>query len=189
MLHIFRLFYLWQDNMLTFIKEESFFICLTWVYPALSGIIVSLSLGENFLSNNNTHIFPELPILWDHIWWSISFVYKLFGITNFLFIATTSITHIFLFLRQRQLEKQRAEGIRVITYNRDGVTISRRAPDLQSSHKLWKHYRTVVTPQASFYSLLFTLLHFFVFAVFNDPFFGQIAIFLSFSRTLIWNRT
>ena len=183
MLHVFRLFYLNQDTMLTYIKEKNFFICLTWLHPALSGIIVSILLGENFLSHNNTHIFSTTPILLDDIWGSFPFVYKLFGISNFLIVAATSIIQVLLFIRQRQLEKQRADGMMVITYNMDGVTISRRAPDLQSSHKLWKHNRTVVTPKASFFSflltLLSTLLH--VFGFFS-PFLGQLVIFLAFSR-------
>ena len=45
----------------------------------------------------------------------------------------------------------------VITYNRDGVTISRRSPDQPSCHKLWKHNRTVVSPKASLLSFLLSM--------------------------------
>ena len=83
--------------------------------------------------------------------------YKLFFLSNCLSIFITVVTHILLFNRLRHLEKKRAEGIMVITYHRDGVTISRNSPDLLTNKKLWKHNRTVVSPKASLMSFILSI--------------------------------
>ena len=189
MLHVFRLFYLNQDTMLTYIKEENFFICLTWLHPTLCGIIVSMLLGENFFSSNTLSIWysycAKTPILWEEIMGSL--VYKVFGLSQSVILISTFIIQILIVKRQRQLYKQIANGIMVEIYQRDGVTISSRSPDLQSSHKLWMHTRTVVTPQASLFSFSYTLLLALprIFYFFNmDPSglstSGELIIFLTF---------
>ena len=160
-LDLFRLFYLCEDTMLTHIKEESFFNCLTYLHPALSGIIVSLLLGENFLASEKSHTSLlyyssclKKPILWKEFHWSL--YYNVFDLSDIVIVSITFCIQIALYLRQKNLENQRAEGIMVITYNRDDITISNRRPHQPSCHKLWRHNRTVVTPQASFFSHLLT---------------------------------
>ena len=64
-----------------------------------------------------------------------------------------------LFKKQNQLQKQRAEGIMVVTYNQDNVTIQMRCPDTKTGRKLSKFYRTAVTPKASFLSYLLLILY------------------------------
>ena len=60
---------------------------------------------------------------------------------------------------KRKLEEQKSQGIMVVNYRDiEGVTISKRGPHVESSHKLWKHNRTVVTPVASFMSFLLNCL-------------------------------
>ena len=136
-------------------------------------------LGGNFLNSNEPHTSfiwysscSKIPIIWQKFTGSI--FNNVFALLHIVVLLFGFVTHIALLLSQRQLKKQIADGIMIITYNMDGVTISRRAPDLQSSHTLWKHNRTVVTPEASFFSLLLTwisiLLHVFVF---YGPFLAQ----------------
>ena len=199
MINNFRLFYLCQDTIITSINEESFFNFLTWLLPALSGIFVSILLGENFLYDNGSHtpyIFysscSKKSILWEETRGKI--VYLGIGISFFPIIATTIIIHVVIYIRQRQLEKERVEGSMGLTYNRDGVPISRKDPR-GASHKLWKHNRTVVTPEASLFSFLFMLLYhfahiYFLFAV-ESPYhstFGQSIPFLgAFSLFFLFN--
>ena len=83
---------------------------------------------------------------------------NVFALSHIVVILVGFGTHIALFLSQRQLEKQVADGIMVITYNMDGVTVTRRTPDKPSYQKLFRHNRTVVAPQASFLSFLLNLL-------------------------------
>ena len=116
-------------------------------------------LGENFLESNQSHTSfgwysscSKIPILWEGLIGSIAsntFVMSLMVINPIAIGIQIS-----LFMKKRQLQKQRADGIMVITYNRDGVSISSRARDQTSCHKLWRYNRTVVSPQASLCSFL-----------------------------------
>ena len=162
-LDIFRLYYLYQDTMLNYMKEERFFTHLSRLHLALSGIFVSMLLGENFCNSNEFHtIFiwhsscRKIPIHWEESNWSV--YYNVHAVSGMILIFIAFGTQIALFKRKRQLEKLRADGIMVINYNRDGVTISRRTPDQLSCQKLWRHNRTVVTPKASFLSFLLSLV-------------------------------
>ena len=76
------------------------------------------------------------------------------GVSLFIALAT----HILLFYRVGELGKKRAEGNMVVNYQRDGVTISKREPDLQTSKKLWMYNRTIVSPKASLMSFIFNIL-------------------------------
>ena len=159
----YRLFYLYQDDMLTFVGEESFFICLTWFHPALSGIIVSILLGEKLLDSNPLHtsLFwysscSKIEILWEEF--DTSIAYNIFSVSSIVIVSATIIAHILLLVRHRQLRKKVAEGRMVITYNVGGVMISRRNEDSSSCRKLWRHERTAVTPQASLVSFIFRLV-------------------------------
>ena len=149
--------------MVLYIKEESFFKSLKWFHHLLTGIIASMMLGESRLDPNESHslhIFysfcSKKPIHWKEF--QGSFANKMFAETQMILMALTFVSQIFIFLRKRHLEKQRREGVMVVIYNMDGVTISRRGPDIGSSHKLWRHNRTAVTPKASFVSFLLSLL-------------------------------
>ena len=166
MLH--RLFYLNEETLIPYINEETLFNGLYWLNPSLSAIIVSVLLGENFLSYSESH--SGCLSVWlspcsssiiqgeENCKFEMSFVYKVFALSHLTFIFMTVITQILLKIRQRQLEKEKVEGIMVVTYSsRDGVTISTRGPNLRVAHTLWKHNRTVVTPRASFFSFLATL--------------------------------
>ena len=132
-------------------EEENFFSSIFWIHPAIACLIVSILLGENFLSQKTP---CDSFCTWDKFEGVIFFL----GLKNVLCNLITLVTHILMFQRKRKLEKQRTLGIMVVIYNEDGVTISKRGPDVQSSHKLWKHNRTVVTPMASLMSFLFNCL-------------------------------
>ena len=195
MLHLFRLFYLYQDTMSSYIKEESFFICLTWLYPLLSGTIVSVLLGENFLnSNQSTSLIwysscSKTPVLWEEFDGSI--FNAVTGLTHLIVVFVTIGIQIATYRRQKHLENQGADGIMVVTYNRDGITISNRKPDQPSSHTLSRHYnRTVVTPRASLLSFLVIFPYYLLILLSGHmpnvdkgpsgpPVFGQFIIFLS----------
>ena len=145
--------------MITFISEESLFICLMWFHPALSGITVSMLLGEKFLDSNTmgTSLFwysscSKIKILWKEF--NTSIPYNMITISSIAMVAITIIAHILILVRHRQLRKKKAEGIMVEIYNLEGVVISRRKENSTSSRKLWRHDRTAVTPQASLFSFM-----------------------------------
>ena len=149
--------------MLTIISEKSFFICLAWFHPAISGRIVSILLGEMLLESNTLHtsLFyysscSKIDILWEEF--NTSIAYNMNSASSIVILSITIIAHILLLVRQRQLRKKTAEGIMVITYNVDGVIISRRNEDSSSFKKLWRHERTAVTPQASLFSFILRLV-------------------------------
>ena len=126
---LFRLYYLYEDSMIKHMKEESFFMCLKWFHHSLTGIIASTMLVESRLDTNESHslhIFysfcSKKHILWEEFQGSSA--NKMFAVTQMTLMALTFISQIFLFIREKQLEKQRREGIMVVTYNMDGVTIS-----------------------------------------------------------------
>ena len=83
---------------------------------------------------------------------------KVFFVLQGLSFFITLATHILLFYKLRELEAKRAEGIMLVNYLRDGVTISKRSPDLQTSKKLWMYNRTVVSPKASLISFMYNIL-------------------------------
>ena len=127
---LYRLFYFHQDAMLKYIREESFFNCLLWIHVTLSGMIVSVLLGENVHNFNEFHtsfIFygfcSKKYISWEESTWS----YIMLIASRFVIVLFTSGAQIALFKKHSELEKQRAEGIMVTIYSKDGVTISRRA--------------------------------------------------------------
>ena len=98
----------------------------------------------------------KIPMIWQELTGSL--FNNVFALSHIVVILFGFGTHIALLLSQRQLKKHIADGIVIITYNMDSVTVSRRTPDLPSCHKLFRHHRTVVAPQASFLSFLLNLL-------------------------------
>ena len=174
--------------MLKYIREESFFNCLLWIHAALSGIIVSVLVGENVHNSNEFHtsfIFygfcSKTHISWEESTWS----YILLIASRCVIVFVTFGAQIALIKKQKELEKQRTEGIMVTIYSKDGVTISRRAPDKTSCRKLGKYNRTVVTPKASFISFLYNAICFFGSSFFylgpsGPSIMGQFAIYVTF---------
>ena len=136
---------------------------LTWIHPALSGIIVSMLLGENFYDSNKsyTSLFfysscSKIQFLKEEF--NMSFAYNIFNVSSIAIISVTAFTHILLHRKHKQLKKQMADGTMVVIYNEDGASISRRAEDKLLRKKLWRHERTVVTPKASQLSFIVRLL-------------------------------
>ena len=149
--------------MVTFINEESVFMYLTWIHPALSGIIVSMLLGENFYDSNKsyTSLFfysscSKIQFLKEEF--NMSLAYNIFNVSSIAIISVTAFTHILLHRKHKQLKKQMADGTMVVIYNKDGASISRRAEDKLLHRKLWRYERTVVTPKASQLSFIVRLL-------------------------------
>ena len=155
-IHIYRLFYLSEDTWFKNVNEDTFFASILWIHPAVVvavvGFSVSVVLGENFLDD-----YRVLECDWTKYEGLISFL-KLFALLYGVLAFISLVTHILLFFRVRGLEKKKAEGIMVVNYSCDGITITRRGPDLQTSKKLWKHGRTVITPKASCISFIFNVL-------------------------------
>ena len=160
-----------------YIKEESFFMCLTWLYPVLSGIIVSVLLCEHhslFLNYNESHTSliwysscSKIPILWEEF--EETLFNTVIGLSHMAVVSITIFIQIAIFIRQRQLEKQKADGIFLIIYKRDGVTISRRSSDQPSCHKLSRHNRSVVTPRASFMSFIIIFSYYLLISLIGVP--------------------
>ena len=118
-------------------------------------------LGENFFISNESWT----PFFWhsacSKIHWEESFNsihYNVHAVSLLVMVLLTSGIHVAIFIKKRKLQKQNKEGIMVVNYNMDGVTISRRCPDVQSCAKLWKHNRTVISPKASLMSFLLALI-------------------------------
>ena len=109
-------------------------------------------MGENF---HDSHRVSEFLCGKSFTW---LFFIKLGAVSQVLSFLITLTTHILIFYRVRELEKERAGGIMVVNYQRDGVTISKRGPDLQTSKKLWMYSRTVVSPKASLISFIYNIL-------------------------------
>ena len=148
-----------KDTWFNNIKEETFFSTILWLHPTVAGIIVSAVLGENFLDSHTVSELlcsEETRDAWDAFKSLLfpKFIAVLQGVSFFIALAT----HILLFNRVGELEKKRAEGIMVVNYQRAGVTISKRGPDLQTSKKLWMYNRTIVSPKASLMSFIFDIL-------------------------------
>ena len=188
--------------MLTYIKEEAFFTSLTWLYPAFSGTFVSVLLGDHFLSSSNSEtvlVFQsccyKIPMLCEESNWSISYnaTYKLIFFYSTTFI--TICTHILLYIRKRQLQKQRTDQQQetmIVSFSGEDVAILRQGhdqpPGLASGQLIWRHYSTVVSPKASFLVFLVRLLlvlpisfhHYKDQCLSDPPLAGQFLIFLVF---------
>ena len=113
-----RIFYLYQDEV-TFISEEGFFMCLAWIHPALSGIIVAVLLGENFLDldKSSTSLFyysscTKVQMLWDQF--NTSIFYHMFSWSSTAIVLVTIFAHILLLKRHRQLRKQKTDGTMIV---------------------------------------------------------------------------
>ena len=152
----------------------------------ISGFVVSVLLGENFLSSNQTNTSfiwysscSETPISWAEFDGSV--FNTVIGLSHLAVVFFTIIIQIVIYVRQRQLEKQRREeildsgdqedpwflaqlnsGIMVEIYDEDGVTTSNRNGDQSSKYALSRHYRTVVTPKASVLSFIVIFPYYFL---------------------------
>ena len=156
-----RLFYLYQESWLKIINEESLFTFLSWISVSFSGVVVSLVVGDNFFnavrSRTSFNNFGSC-LIWEHS----PFSYDILIVLSLSLVLLTFGIQIALFYKHRQLEEQRERGIMVVTYNKDGVTISSRSPDQQLCRKLINFNRTVVTPKASFLAFLSNVLRIFI---------------------------
>ena len=165
MFPLFRLFYLCEDTFISYIKEERFFNCLSWLHPVLSGTIVSMLLGEDFLTaseSHTSHIYYSCCSKTPFAWKGVMGTRLVLSLSQMLLIAASFVTQMLLLIRKRQLVKLEAAGIMVDMEMSDGTKISRRSSDLETKSKLWRHNRTVVTPIASLFSFLASLVVFFV---------------------------
>ena len=160
------MFYLYQDHpRIRHIKEESFFDILVWAHCAISGLFVSVCAGENFYKFNESPTqlvsyssCSKIPIIWEQEMVSWSYIVNM--IVHSLVLPLAFYTQYMLFKKHNQLVKQRTEGIMVVTYHQDNVTIQKRSPDEKTIQKLTNFHRTVVTPKASFLSFLLLFLYY-----------------------------
>ena len=100
----FRLFYLYQDSVQKYIKEESLFACLSCIHYVFSGIVISIMIGEVYLNSNESHTSffgysscSKVP--WGEEAWS----YDMQMVTGISIICITFGLNIALFIRKRQL--------------------------------------------------------------------------------------
>ena len=146
-----------EDTWFKNINEVKLFSRILWLYPTIVGLIVAVLLGENFLDSHRVSEFLSSELYTWHRIKRLYFVKVLAMLQGLSFIITIAI-HILLFYRLRELETKRAEGIMLVNYQRDGIKISKRSPDLQTSKKLWMYNRTVVSPKASLISFIYNIL-------------------------------
>ena len=182
--------------MCRYIKEESFFKFISWFHPLTSGIFIAMLLGEDFLNSedlNTSHILysscSKIPLFPGNFRGSI--VYIVFIMSHIICLFVTLISQILCFFCQRKLEKERDEGIMVVIYNEDGVTISRRGPNLETSRKLQNFFRSVVIPKASFISFISGLSIYFLWGFFfftiDSSFWFDILLFIHFSQLFFFH--
>ena len=133
-----------------FIKEAEFFTFLSWISVSLSGVITSIALGERFLYT--THYSFKYYGLCS--FWEESLALGIYFALVIFFVLFTFGIQITLFFRLRKLKKEKASGIMLVTYNNNGVTISRRCADESIGRRLINFDRTVVSPKASFWVFL-----------------------------------
>ena len=154
----FRLFYLCQDTMLTYITEETFFNSLTWLCHALCGIFTSAFVGYDFIFdeyewsiiNSYCTKMPKIILL---VVESDVFFYNLGIIFHISVICLGVGIQIAIFMKQKQLEKQQSVAQWAVSYSMSGVKMINRSNQI-SNRQLWKHKRNVVSPMGSFLSFL-----------------------------------
>ena len=117
--------------MMNYIEEETFFKCLAWLFPALSGILVTVSVGEGYFFNDDKKspfysYCAKIPIskqekadLPSHLFLSLCVI-------SFCLVGLGF--HIAIFARQKQLEnRQNSGGNLVVSYNKEtGARTARR---------------------------------------------------------------
>ena len=140
-----RLFYLYQDTWLTYIKEESFFSCLTWLCHALCGMVISTLVGENLLLGEYDSSITYSNCARFHIFLGC-YCYVLFGIVQSAIALLNLFVQIAVFMRQKQLSKQSPNW--VVMYCENGVRFEKKMPN--TARVLWKHNRNVVSPFGGF---------------------------------------
>ena len=149
-----------------------------------------MMIGEGYFNFNESHTsFFWYSFCSKTPWGAEAWSYEMQMVTGISIIFITFGLNIALFERKRQLETIRAEGIMVVNYSRDGVTISRRKEDEPSSCKLRNFNRTVVTPKASFILFLTNALDYFILTLIHSvlPVFGELVYFLTFSYIFFFN--
>ena len=178
------------------IKEESFFMFITWFHPVICGTFIAMLLGEDFFSSNELHTSlihysscSKIPLYPGNSRGST--YYMVFICSHVACLFVTFISQNLCFLCRRKLEKERDEGIMVVIYNKDGVTISRRGPNYKTSRKLQIYLRTVVSPKASFISFIsglsvYLLWGFFFFTI-DSSFWFDMLLFIHFSQLFFFH--
>ena len=148
-----------------FFREDNIFTFLSWISVSLSGVIASASMlvGESIFNENDLNESRSSFKYYgscnaSNAWDKAPLSFGIFLVMTILFVLFTFGIQITLFFKQRQLKKERASGIMVITYNSDGVTISRRCADESLGRKLINYDRSVVSPKASFLVFLSNVL-------------------------------
>ena len=154
-----------------------------------------MMIGEGYFNFNESHTsFFWYSFCSKTPWGAEAWSYEMQMVTGISVIFITFGLNIALFERKRQLETIRAEGIMVVNYSHDGVTISGRKEDEPCCRKLNNFNRTVVTPKASFILFLANSLYdcILIFIHLNEtssgpPVFGELLYFLTFSNLFFVN--
>ena len=155
----------------TYIKEESFFECLTWLCHTLCGLILSIIVGDNFLFNEYDssiiHMSCAKMPKWILVEESILVYYNLYMVGHTVVTFVGFGIQIAIFRKQKQLERQQSVVLCSVSYNTIDVKIIRKI-NQSSNRKLWRFRRNVISPLGSFlsfqagvvYNLLVSLLYF-----------------------------
>ena len=154
-----------------------------------------MMIGEGYFNFNESHTsFFWYSFCSKTPWGAEAWSYEMQMVTGISIIFITFGLNIALFERKRQLETIRAEGIMVVNYSHDGVTISGRKEDEPCCRKLNNFNRTVVTPRASFILFLVNALDYFILIFIHSnetpsaaPFFGELIYFLTFPYVFFFN--
>ena len=130
----FRLFYLSQNTVSRYIREERFFSSLTWLCHVLCGLIISILIGDDFLSffeSDNVMIQEKCVRMPLALKESVS--YTLYLALEIIICVVGLGIQVAIFIKQRQLEI---------------------SEDPSTSRILWKHRRNVVSSMGSLLSFL-----------------------------------
>ena len=147
----------------TYIKEENFFKCLTWVCHTLCGLCISILVGDNFLFNEyDSSIIhrscAKIPkcIIVEHSTTTL-FFNKMYVCVHLVLVFVGIGINIAIFLKQRQLESQESCWRDCfVTFDKSDVNIIRKS---KQPRILWRFRRNVVSPLASFSSFIASVLY------------------------------
>ena len=162
MLTFFRLFYLYQETLETYIEEEKFFKCCKWFAHTVCGIVTAMLVGDSFLLDeyDSSIIHKSCAKLpkWILVEQSQLTYYNSYVTVIITLVFVCLGLHFAIFLQQRQLERQQSVPDYSVTYNVSDVKIiwTSKKP---SNRILWRFRRNVISPLGSFSSFLVTTVY------------------------------
>ena len=162
-----------------FIKEEILFNYLTWICHALSGVIISVFLGEHFYGEQDINVIISTCAKFPNDEFSLHMA--VIALLIFYFVGL--VIQAAIFLKQKHLEEELQCGLWVVHYDNGKLKYVKNNLDAVN-HKLSKHKRNVISPLGSLLSHVMGAVYatLFTCTIFNidpsgPPIIGQFLVF------------